>query len=488
MASKSPSSDSYVKERIDEYDVVVVGCGMAGTSAAISASEEGKSTVILEKAPRENRGGQTQFTGIVRFPTAEVDMDLNFEDPNYTSDDFYNDIMDVTEYRADPDLARHLVDEAAPTFEWLTEHMGEFNFDWTGTRDRHDHFVGYAAPGGWWGGDVNVLVKAAEASGVDVIYSAEARELITENDKRKVSGVKAVVDDTYKAFESNAVIIAAGGFESSTEKRTTYIGSTYDDMTIRGVPYNTGEAIDMALDIGAKSAGNWGGAHTSMVDANAPDVGSGVGSFHGYHYGIVLNHDGKRFVDEGEDFRSKTYAKYGHELMKQPYKEGFVILDSVTKEHIAETTAEFTDGIKGETIRDLLNRLGVGNIETSIKTINEYNAACDDQTEFDPTKLDGKSTSGVKPEKSNWAVPINRPPFIGFPVKPGMTFTFGGLAQTTKAEVIDTSDNPISGLYVAGNSAGGIFYYNYPGGSGQIKAAVDGKTAGKEAASLINND
>lgn len=486
MTSEETNTTNSAQRTRDEYDIVVVGCGMAGLCAGIAAAEEGKSVAILEKAPRDERGGQTQFTAIVRFPTAEVDMDLNFERPDYTSSDFYNDIMDVTDHRADSDLTRHLVNEAAPTFEWLTERMEPYNFQWTGTRDRNDHFVGYAAPGAWWGGDVNVLVKAAESAGADIIYDAEARELLTEADRREVAGVEAIVDGSRVRFESAAVVIAAGGFESSTDKRTAYIGGEYDDMTVRGVPYNTGEAIDMALDIGAKSDGNWGGAHTSMVDANTPEVGSGVGSFHGYHYGVVLNHDGERFIDEGADFRSKTYAKYGHELMKQPYKEGFVVFDSVTIDYVAETTAEFTNRMEGETIEQLLNRLGLGNIEQAIETIEAFNDACDDETEYDPTELDGKDTTGIRPEKSNWAVPIENPPFYGFPVKPGMTFTFGGLAQTTNAEAVDTSGDPIPGLYVAGNSAGGIFYNNYTGGTGQIKAAVDGKTAGKEAASLVD--
>lgn len=479
MGNADTNHGGHEGDVIDRYEVVIVGCGMAGLSAAIASAENGADTVVLEKAPMEHRGGQTQFTGIIRFPTADVDMDLDFEDPTYTKADYLNDIMKVTNGRADSDLAETLVNNAGETFEWLVERLPENPF--VGNRGE-DHFVGYGAPGAWWGGDVNVLVNAAESMGVEILYDAEVRELRTDPAEKIVRGVDAFVDEKPVSFVSDAVIIAAGGFESNTEKRTRYHGKIYDDITVRGVPYNTGEAIDMALDIGAASDGNWGGAHTSMVDANAPEVGSGVGSFHGYHYGVVLNHDGERFLDEGADFRSLTYAKYGHVLLKQPYKEGFVLFDSRTNEEVAEYTAEFTEKIEGETIEELINRLDIGNAEQALATVEEYNEACDDSVAFDPDILDGKSTAGISPKKSNWAVPLHDPPFYGYPVKPGMTFSFGGLAQSTKAEVIDTRGNPIPGLFVAGNSAGGLFYYNYPGGSGQINAMVYGRIAGTEAA------
>ena len=469
-------------DAVTEYEVVVVGCGMAGLAAAIAAAESGRSVVVLEKAPAERRGGQTQYTESFRIPTADVDLDLDFHVADYGAGDFYRDVMRVTDGHADPDLAATLTDEAADTFEWLTGHLEGRGFEWQTTPLR----TMYGAGRVWHDGErlVDELVGAAEDVGVDIRYEAEAREIL-QGETNAVARLRALVAGRWTTFEADAVVIACGGYESSAEKRTTYYGGPYEQMTVRGVRYNTGEAIDMALDVGAKSDGQWSGAHMTVIDAGSPEVEGGQTLVSGYQYGVILNHDGERFVDEGEDTRAHTYAKFGRLTFEQPYHEAFVIQDARTDEFVLHTGP--TDPITADSIDELLVRLDVENPERAAETVREYNQACEPDPEFDPQVLDGNRATGISPPKSNWAVPLEEPPFVGYPVTGGITFAFGGLGQTTEAEVLDTSDRAIPGLYAAGNSTGGLFYDNYPGGTGLTNAAVYGRIAGENAAAYVGS-
>ena len=473
MTEQSDASE----ESVTDYDVVIVGCGIAGLSAGMAAAENGSSPLVLEKAPKEHRGGQTQYTESFRIPTGDVDLDLDFHVPDYSASDFYQDIMKITDGHADPDLANTVTSNAAETFEWLTEHLSAQNFEWQTTPLR----TMYAAGRVWHEGEILVdkLVSAAEDIGVDVIYEAEVRELLQEG-SREVVGVRALVDNEWTAFRADSVVIACGGFESSPEKRTTYYGGPYEEMTVRGVRYNTGEAIDMALDIGARSDGQWSGAHMSVIDAGTPEVEGGQTMVSGYQYGIILNHEGERFVDEGEDARAHTYAKFGRKIFQQPYHEAFIIQDEKTNEHVLHTGP--TTPITASSIEELVTRLDVENEARAVETFHEYNEACDEDATLDPDVLDGNSAEGISPPKSNWAVGLDESALVAYPVTGGITFAFGGIAQSTEAEVLDTSHNPIAGLYAAGNATGGLFYNNYPGGTGLTNAMVYGKIAGERAA------
>lgn len=459
----------------ESYDIVIVGCGMAGLAAGLRATEEEFSVGILEKSPEEHRGGHTRFTESFRIPTADIDLDVEFNVEDYSATDFYSDIMNVTNYQADPELAETVVHESADMFEWLTE----YGFEWE-YRPPHP---GYTAGRVWLDGEelVEFLVEEIEAQGGEVHYNTEARNIVRDEDG-VVRGVTARVDGKLTEFRGKATILAAGDYGSSKERRTRYFGPGYSHMKVRGSRYNTGEAIDAALDIGAKTDGEWGDAHMAIIDTQSPEVEGGITRIDGYQYGLIINHEGERFVDEGQDSRAHTYAKFGRRIFEQPYHEAFIIVDSKTVDNVAHMGPGRP--IHAESLEALANRLDIANPERTVETIREFNETCD-PGEYLPNELDGNATSGLELPKSNWALPIDDPPYTGYPVTGGMTFAFGGVAITPDARVLDTTDRPIEGLYGAGNSTGGLFYHNYPGGTGLTNAAVYGKIAAETALDYV---
>ncbi|MFB6161366.1 MAG: FAD-dependent tricarballylate dehydrogenase TcuA [Haloferacaceae archaeon] len=467
---------------IDDHDLVVVGCGMAGLAAGLRAAELGLDPVLLEKAPREERGGQTRYVQSFRVPSADSGLPergYEFDVPDYSAEDFYDDIMHQTNGKADPDLARTLVERASPTIEWLTDH----GVDW----DMEPLHVGYTVARTFVDGEdlVPTLVERVEELGGEVVYDAEARALREADGAggRRVTGVEALVDGERVAYEAGGVVVAGGGYESDERKRTLYYGDGYDEMPVRGSPYNTGRPIDMALEVGAKATGQWSGAHMSLIDGESPPARGGANRIDGYQYCVVLNHDGERFVDEGQDARAHTYAKFGRLFFEQERHEVFLIADSELEEYLWPQGP--SDPVYGDTVAEVLEELGCANPERGQETVEAYNDACPDDPDFDPERLDGERAEGVEPPKSNWAVPLDDPPYVGYPLTGGITFAFGGVATTTDAEVLDSREEPIDGLYAAGNSVGGLFYDNYPGGTGLTNAAVYGKVAAETAAERL---
>lgn len=462
------------------YDAVVVGCGIAGLSAGIRLAELDRSVVVLEKSPKEHRGGHTRFTESFRLPTADIDLDVEFDVEDYTTADFYSDLMKTTNYRADEDLVQTVTEEAGETFEWLTQ-MG---LDW----EYQAPHPGYTAGRVWLDGETMLddLVDQFEELGGEVRYDAEIQS-VHRGDDGTATGVEGFVDGRRTRFEADAVVLAAGDYGSSKEKRTRYFGPGYGNMKVRGSRYNTGEIIDSAMDIGAKSDGEWGDAHMAIIDAGSPDVEGGITRIDGYQYGLILNHDGERFVNEGEDARAHTYAKFGREIFEQPYHEAFIIVDSTVVDDVAHMGP--SRAITADSIQALVRRLDIEDPERAVETVEAYNEACHDGAidEYDPDVLDGNAAEAVDPPKSNWALPLDEPPYTGYPVTGGMTFTFGGVAITPDAEVLDTTDSVIPGLFAAGNVTGGLFYHNYPGGSGLTNAAVYGRVAAETATEYIRD-
>lgn len=334
-------------------------------------------------------------------------------------------------------------------------------------------------------GLVDALYRAAERSGVEIVYGAWTRELIYEDGT--VSGVVVRMGSHNYRLRATSVVLACGGFEANAEWRSRYLGPGWDLAKVRGTRYNTGDGLAMALAIGAQPYGHWSGCHATAWERNATDFGDPVltPSFqrHSYPFGIVVNAEGKRFIDEGADFRNYTYAKYGRAVLAQPSQVAWQIYDAKV-EHLMrdEYRGRAVTKERADTIEDLVRKLDEVDQHQLLETIREFNKAVREDVPFDPNVKDGRSADGLPVPRSNWANPIDTPPFVAYAVTCGVTFTFGGLHITDHAEVLDTGGSVIPGLYAAGEMVGGIFYFNYPGASGLTSGAVFGRLAGRHAA------
>lgn len=485
------------------WDVIIVGAGNAATCAALSAKEQGASVLMIEKAPFDERGGNSLFTaGGFRFVHDGVeDLRTDILDdmtpgeyesignlPPHSKQKYIDDVMRVTENNADEDLVEILAGQSRETMRWLRTHklrfipmFGRQSFKIEG---KH-HFYGgvnIEAVGGGWG-LVDQLMQAAEREKIDILYETALVSLL-ENQKGEVIGVRAKGPDGYVELKAKAVVLACGGFQANPEMRVRYLGPGWELCKVRGTQYNTGDGINAALAIGAQPFGGWSTCHAVQWDISAPPFGDRVilDNFqkHSYPIGIVVNMEGKRFIDEGADMRNYTYAKYGREVMKQPMRAAVQIFDAKTIDNVRDEyrIREVTKATSN-TIEGLAEQLDI-DVEGLKKTIAEFNAACQ-PGEYNPSILDGVGTKGLEVPKSNWALPIDSPPYSGYVVTCGITFTFGGLKINTSGNVLDLVDKPIPGLYAAGELVGGIFYQNYPGGTGLMNGAVFGRLSGKSA-------
>jgi tricarballylate dehydrogenase len=479
------------------YDVIVVGAGNAGLTAALAAHQSGSRVLLLDKCPKTGRGGNTRLSGGgFRFSyDGMADMrpmlpDLSDETAatlvtgTYTASDYYEDVMHVTRFAADEQLTRTLADQSYATVRWLND-MG---VKWVLATGSHAVKVGgkirfppgrviSVNDGGL--GLIESLFKTAEDRGMDIIYGARAMALSADS-KGTVTGVKFKTRDGITELRCKAVVLAAGGFEANAEMRTRYLGAGWDLVKVRGSRFNSGEALDMALAFGAQPSGQWSGCHAVLVDAQGPAVEAAYGMRYSYPYGIMVDINGRRFADEGEDFFPYTYSKLGREVLRLPSGAAFQIFDSKVKSLLR---TEYNSGtcVTADTIEALGKRLSGVDWDNLVKTVKEYNEDVNDVA-FDPSKKDGKCTTGITPVKSNWAQRLDTPPYYAYPVTCGITFTFGGIRITEKAEVVDTEENIIRGLFAAGEITGGAFVHNYPGGSGLMKGAVFGRIAGLSAA------
>jgi tricarballylate dehydrogenase len=332
---------------------------------------------------------------------------------------------------------------------------------------------------------VQYLDAAAKKAGIDVFYETRATALLYDGEK--VSGVRAQKQGKVAEFHAKSVVLACGGFEANPEMRTRYLGPGWELAKVRGTRFNVGDGLRMALDIGAAPYGNWSGCHATGWDRNAPEFGDvNVGDQfqkHSYIFGLLINADGKRFVDEGWDFHSFTYAKYGGEVLKQPGQFAWQVFDAkVTKLLRSEYRIKFMTKVTADSLEALAPKLEGVNAANFLKTVREFNAAVKKDAPFDHTVKDGKGTAGIDPPKSNWAQPLDTPPFDAYATTCGITFTFGGLrVDKDTSQVLDVHFNPIPGLYTAGEMVGGLFYFNYPSGTGLVSGAVFGRMAGESA-------
>lgn len=486
------------------YDVIVVGGGNAACAAAVSAKENGaKRVVLLEKAPKEQRGGNTHFSGaILRFvfndveeldrfvPTAEKEYPgFHAGVPKYPKDAFREDLMRVTQGKSDPELADLLIDASYDTTCWMQD-VGKHEFELARSvmgikvgdqikwprgaivRTVHEG-VGLSAT--WF--------KAVEAMGIEIQYDAHVLQLI-QNEDASIGGVVVRRPDGLKRLEGRSVVLACGGFETNPEWRTRYLGQEWGHAKVRGSNFNYGDGLKMALDVGAMPWGHWGGCHATPIVTEAPDYGkremTDKTNRLSYLYGVMLNTEGRRWIDEGADMNAFTYAKYGGLILKQPNGRVYQIFDSKVLD-LLEPRYKTSEPYKSDTLEGLVKQLDLNHAQ-AMKTLNEYNEACGRGGPFNPAVLDHLHTEGIDPPKTNWAQALDKPPFYSWGVTGGITFTFGGVKIDQNARVISSGWKPIEGLYAAGEMVGGLFHYNYALGTGLMSGAVFGRIAGRSAA------
>ncbi|KAI2726010.1 hypothetical protein CBS147332_2897 [Penicillium roqueforti] len=512
-------------------DILIIGSGNAGLSAALSAAQTNPTLhiTVIDKSPLTWAGGNTYFTAGAFRTTHNGLPDLlplvnntdatqasRIDIPVYTEQDFTADLQRMTGNRTDPALSAALVSDSRAAVGWLAANGIRFQLSF----NRQAYEVNGRVK--FWGGLalktqdggkglVEDELRAVRNAGVGVFFDTAATGLVTDPTSGAVIGVEVVHTDRAGAgadthrnkhrrttIAADAVILAAGGFEASPQLRAQWLGPGWDGACVRGTPYNTGEMLQIAQrDVSAKTAGNWSGCHSVAWDADAPtESGSREVSNEytksGYPLGIMVNRDGRRFVDEGFDMRNYTYAMIGRRVLEQPGQVAFQVWDARTVAWLREEEyrGEVVRRIEGASLEELARKcVDVGLLDPGrfVQCVKEYNASVEGvggQRRWDPSAKDGLATKGLAVPKSNWALPIDKPPFLAVKVTAGITFTFGGLAVNpeTAAVTSETTGDEVPGLYCVGEMLGGIFYDNYPGGSGLTSGTVFGRRAGRAAA------
>lgn len=488
-----------------DVDVIVVGAGNAAACAAIAARNDGARVMMLEAAPRDERGGNSTYTaGAMRYVFNGVDDVLsvvpdinshtleNTDFGTYTEDQFFDDMFRVTQFRTDPDLCELLVKRSLGTLQWMRQQGVRFQTSHGRQAYKVDgrfQFWGGLSVEVWGGGPglVDMLLDSAEKKGVHILYETAAVGLIKENGG--IVGVRVRHKGSERELRCQAVVLACGGFESNAEMRARYLGPNWDLAKVRGTRFNTGAGIEMALAIGAMPCGHWSGAHAVGWDQNSPAFGDlAVGDAfqkHSYPFGIMINARGERFLDEGADFRNYTYAKYGREILAQPGQFAWQIFDAKVNHLLRdEYRIRQITKVTAETIEGLADQLEGVDRDAFLRTIATFNASVRTDVPFNPNIKDGRAAE-TSPRKSHWANSVDTAPFEAYAVTCGVTFTFGGLKIGQDGQVQDTAGVAIPGLFAAGELVGGLFYHNYPGGTGLTSGAVFGKIAGEGAAAAV---
>ena len=479
--------------------IIIVGSGNAALCAGIAALEKGANVEIYEKGDQKLAGGNTKYTaGAMRFAYENGNELIDFlKNPNderlkktdfgsYTKQKFSSDLLSFNDGKPLSIEQHNLISRSYETIKWLASHNVKFEPIYSRQSFfKNEKYV-------FWGG----LTLAAQNEGVGLfeqelsVFIALGGQINYESPVTKIlfkNGKVSGVISNSKSIDADAVILASGGFEANDELRKKFIGDDWAAAKVRGTPNNTGDGLLMALDAGAMKYGLYDGCHATPMDLHMKNYGnldldpSERKNYRKicYFLGIMINADGKRFVDEGLNFRNYTYAQFGRKVLEQPGHFAWQIFDSKVFDLLYEEY-RFHDAhyIEAETIEEMIAKLDGVNKKQVTQTILDFNNAVDDKVDFDPTILDGKLTHGLELKKSNWAQKIDKGPFKAFPVTGGITFTYGGLKVSQNGSVLKKNNTVINGLFACGELVGGVFYNGYPGGSGLTSGAVFGRMAG----------
>lgn len=497
---------------MNKVNVLIIGSGNAALCAGISALENGASVLIIEKADEKEWGGNSRYTaGAMRFAyNSNEDLLPLLKNPDdeklaitdfgtYTKEKFLADLLHFNEGEPITELQQFLVDESLPALQWLGSH--NIKFDPIYSRQSFMKDGKYI----FWGGltleaegEGNGLVqeelKEFLRLGGQITYDCAAEEILQENGK--IVAVKCLKGGNEEVIITcQSVVLACGGFEANKELRVKYLGEKWAKAKVRGTRHNMGKGLEMATKLGADLNGFFGGCHATPMDKNMPEYGNlDIPHIERKHYrkisylfGLMLNANGERFVDEGLDLRNYTYAQFGKAVLMQPNELAWQLFDAkVDKLLYSEYKTADASFVQADTLEGLISKLEGVNKEQALKTVQEYNKAVNENTAFDPTQKDGKSTAGLTLNKTNWANLLDTPPFKAYPVTGGITFTYGGVKVNKKGEVLNQNNQAIEGLFACGEMVGGVFFYGYPGGSGLTSGTVFGRYAGASAAKFVD--
>jgi tricarballylate dehydrogenase len=460
------------------YDLVVIGMGAAGLSAAVGyvdAFGEAPRVAVLERSPEETRGGSTRFTGSWFRVTEDRELDPTFVDT----------MAIVSDGLADLDYCRTLAREVPASIAFLEAHGVGYVYFKQGLPNRNTG-GGLGMPAGNGLGIVDGLAAILECTeGVDLLYETEAVRLSVSDDGRVDGVVVRGRDGLLRTLRAAAVVIASGGFEGNGEMLTRYLGERACDLPViaPGTANNRGEGICMAMEVGADTAGQFDMFHAEPVDARSTDPDPVV---YPYTYGIVVNRHARRFFDEGKDSFDSTFEQLGYEIWRHQEQTAFLIGDQTSLSVTGFEDVVFTrlPPVTAGTPAALAEALGLDPAALE-STVAAYNAAIG-PWEFDPYTFDGKSTVGLDPPKSNWAFPLDSPPFIAYPLTCAICFTFGGIRTDSLARVVSPSGISIPGLFAAGEVTG-LYYHEYPVGTSVIRAVTFGRIAGVHAAGHVRD-
>lgn len=459
----------------EAYDLAVIGGGNAALCAAMTAAEAGARVVILETAPKAYRGGNSRHTRNFRCmhggPLGPLVED-------YSEEEYFADLMKVTGGKTDAHLARLAIRSSEECLPWMQERGVRFQPSLSGTLSlarTNAFFMG--------GGKslVNAYYRTAEALGVEVLYEAAVTHLELEGDR--ITRVDYTHEGGAHSMRPKSVIVASGGFQADIDWLTRAWGPAARNFLIRGTPYNRGVVLADLLEQGVESIGDADQCHAVAIDGRAPKYDGGIVTrLDCVPFSIVVNKNGERFYDEGEDVWPKRYAIWGRLVAAQPDQVGHVIIDSKSLNLFMPSVFP---PLKADTLEELAGMMGLPPDKLR-ETVDAFNAACGDTSAFHPTELDGVATTGLVPPKTNWARPISEPPFYGYSLRTGVTFTYLGLKVDETAQC-RTACGPVRNLWAAGETmAGSILGQGYLAGFGMTIGTVFGRIAGREAAAHAN--
>ncbi len=453
------------------YDIAVIGGGNAALCAAITAAEAGAKVLILEAAPKPYRGGNSRHTRNFRCMHAGP---LGPLVESYSEEEYMADLLKVTDGNTDQSLARLAIRSSEECLPWMEAHGVRFQPSLSGTLSlgrTNAFFLG----GGK--GLVNAYYRTAERLGIDVLYEAPVTHLEIDDDK--VVALDYTTEGKVHRIEPKAVVVASGGFQADTDWLTRAWGPAAKNFLIRGTPYNRGVVLADLLDQGVEQVGDPTQCHAVAIDGRAPKFDGGIVTrLDCVPFSIVVNKDAQRFYDEGEDVWPKRYAIWGRLVAAQPDQVGYVIIDAKSLNLFMPSVFP---PIKADTLEELADKMGLPPAELR-KTVDAFNASCGDTSGFHPTELDGVTTTGLNPPKTNWARPITDAPFYGYSLRTGVTFTYLGLKVVASAQC-SIGNRPVTNLWAAGETmAGSILGQGYLAGFGMTIGTVFGRIAGREAA------